>query len=117
VFKAVFHNRDDHAQDFSSRMDHACPRKRAPCHDLSHCERPGGAQQMDVEGEGRDTGRAHPMRLAASNGLDAAWAAAAVDHGAAVGGEFRADCKDYALRPATRQKRARMIEANRTRMV
>jgi len=98
-------------------MGHACPRKRAPCHGLSHCERPGGAQQMDVEGEGRDAGRAHPMRLAASNGLDAAWAATAVERGATVGGEFRADCKDYAISPATRQTRAGTMEPNRVRMV
>jgi hypothetical protein len=72
---------------------------------------------MNVDGEGRHAGRAHPMRLAASNGLDAAWAAAAIDRSAAVGGEFRTDCKDHAIRPATRQTRARTVAPNRVRMV
>lgn len=116
VFNVVFHNRDDHAKNFSFRMDHACSWKLAPCYDLSYSEGPGGEHQMDVEGEGRAPGRPHLMRLAASNSLDAAWAAATIDRFAAVAGEFRTICKDYAIRPATRQQMARAIEANRVRM-
>ncbi|MFL6716012.1 MAG: hypothetical protein ACJ8G3_06575, partial [Burkholderiaceae bacterium] len=65
----------------------------------------------------REPGRTHLMRLAASNSLNAAWAAAAIDRVAAVAGGFSTTCKDYPIRPATRQKMARVIEANRARMV
>lgn len=40
-----------------------------------------------------------------------------IDGFATVAGEFRTICKDYALRPATRQRIARSIEASRGRMV
>jgi len=116
VFNVVFHNRDDHAKNFSFRMDPTCSWKLAPCYDLSYSEGPGGEHQMDVEGEGRAPGRPHLMRLAASNSLDAAWAAATIDRFAAVAGEFRTICKAYAKRPATRQQMARAIEANRVRV-
>jgi serine/threonine-protein kinase HipA len=72
---------------------------------------------MDVEGEGREPGRAHLMRLAASNSLDAAWAATAIDRVAAVAGQFGTICKDHPVRPATRQRMARAVEANRRRVV
>lgn len=68
---------------------------------------------MDVEGEGREPGRAHLMRLAASNSLDAAWTAAAIDRVAAVAGGFRRICMDDPIRPATRQRMAKSVEANR----
>ena len=116
VFNVVFHNRDDHAKNFSFRMDHACRWKLAPCYDLSYCEGPGGEHQMDVEGEGREPGRPHLMRLAASNSLDAAWAATAIDRVAAVAGQFGTICKDYPIRPATRQRMVRAVEANRRRV-
>lgn len=117
VFNVVFHNRDDHAKNFSFRMDHTHAWKLAPCYDLSYCEGPGGEHQMDVEGEGRAPSRAHLMRLAESNSLDAAWAAATIDRFAAVAGDFRTICKDYAIRPATRRQMVRSIESNRGRMV
>nr|WP_283093329.1 HipA domain-containing protein [Noviherbaspirillum sp. L7-7A] len=116
VSNVVFHNRDDHAKNFSFRMDHACRWKLAPCYDLSYCEGLGGEHQMDVEGEGREPGRAHVMRLAASNSLDPARAATAIDRVAAMAGAFGAICKDYLIRPATRQRMARVVEANRGRV-
>jgi serine/threonine-protein kinase HipA len=119
VFNVVFHNRDDHAKNFSFRMDRAWRWKLAPCYDLSYlsyCEGPGGEHQMDVEGEGREPGRPHLMRLAASNSLDVAWAATAIDRVAAAAGAFSALCKDYPIRAATRQRMARAVEANRRRV-
>lgn len=116
VFNVVFNNRDDHARNFSFRMDRSYSWKLAPCYDLSYCEGPGGEHQMDIEGEGRSPAKAHLLRLAASNSLNAAWAAGAIERIATVAGGFGAVCKDYAVRPATRQRMARAVEANRARM-
>jgi hypothetical protein len=56
------------------------------------------------------------LRLAASNSLDAAWAATAIDRVAEAAGAFSALCKDYPIRAAARQRMARAVEANRRRV-
>jgi serine/threonine-protein kinase HipA len=116
VFNVAFNNRDDHAKNFSFRMDETLSWKLAPCYDLCYCEGPGGEHQMDVEGEGRHPGRRQLMTLATTNSLDAAWAAATIDRIAAIAGNFRDLSREYPIRPATRSRIARVIEENRKRL-
>lgn len=56
-------------------MDDDFSRNLAPCYDLNFCSGPSAAHQMDVEGEGRHPERADPLRMVASNSLDAGLAA------------------------------------------
>lgn len=116
VFNVLFNNRDDHAKNFLYRMDESFAWKLAPCFDLTYCEGPRGEHQMDIEGEGRNPRKADLMKLAISNSLGAAWAAQSIDRIADVAGTFKVRARDFAIRPATRNKIAKAIEENRRRM-
>ena len=116
VFNVVFNNRDDHAKNFSFRMDHTLTWKLAPCYDLTYNEGAGGEHQMDVEGEGRAPAKADLLKLATTNSLKLAWAAEAIERMTASAGEFKTAAKDYAIRQGTRTKIATAIEKNRLRM-
>lgn len=112
VFNVVFNNRDDHTKNFSFRMDETLSWKLAPCYDLTFCEGSGGEHQMDIEGEGRNPGKIHLMKLAATNSLDAAWASDAIERIAVVASGFKTFACDYAIRPGTRNKIAKAIGEN-----
>jgi serine/threonine-protein kinase HipA len=71
VFNVVFNNRDDHAKNFSYRMDETFLWKLASCYDLTYDEGPRGEHQMDIEGEARNLGRADLLKLASANDLRA----------------------------------------------
>lgn len=117
VFNVVMNNRDDHAKNFSFRMNEAFSWKLAPCYDLTYCAGPGGEHQMAIEGEGRVPGKTNLMALATASGVDAAWAADALQRITAVAGRLKTLAKDYPIRAATRNKIAKAIEENRARMV
>ncbi|MES2324151.1 MAG: type II toxin-antitoxin system HipA family toxin [Pseudomonadota bacterium] len=117
VFNVIFNNRDDHAKNFSFRMDETLSWKLAPCYDISYCEGPGGEHQMDIEGEGRNPGKPELMKLAQSNGLDRSWASSTIEKFATVAGEFKEQAQGHAIRPATRSRIVKAIEGNRKRMV
>jgi serine/threonine-protein kinase HipA len=112
IFNVLFNNRDDHAKNFSYRMDERFSWKLAPCYDLTFSDGPGGEHQMDVEGEGRYPGRAHLLRLAASNSLDAGRAADAIARMAAVAAGVDRIAREYPIRPATRKRIADAIGQN-----
>ncbi|MDP3651095.1 MAG: type II toxin-antitoxin system HipA family toxin [Rhodoferax sp.] len=116
VFNVVFNNRDDHAKNFSFRMDERLHWKLAPCYDLTYNEGPGGEHQMDIEGEGRAPTKAHLLRLASTNSLEPTWAAQVIDRMADAAGNFTTLAKDYAIRPATRNTMAKAIARNCLRM-
>ncbi|MGS0743155.1 type II toxin-antitoxin system HipA family toxin [Glaciimonas sp. GG7] len=117
VFNVVFNNRDDHSKNFSFRMDETFSWKLAPCYDLTFCEGPGGEHQMDIEGEGRNPSKKDLMKLAATNGIDSSCASDTIARLTGIAGEFKTLAKNYAIRPATRNKIAKAIEENRKRMV
>jgi len=85
-------------------MDERFSWKLAPCYDLTFSDGPGGEHQMDVEGEGRYLGRAHLLRLAASNSLDAGRAGDAIARMAAVAASVGKIAREYPIRPATRKR-------------
>lgn len=117
VFNVVFNNRDDHAKNFSYRMDETLTWKLAPCYDLTFCEGPGGEHQMDIEGEGRNPSKKDLMKLAATNSIDSSWASDTIARVTGIAGNFKTRAENYAIRPATRNKIVKAIEENRKRMV
>lgn len=116
VFNVVFNNRDDHAKNFSFRMDHTMAWKLAPCYDLTYNEGPNGEHQMDIEGEGRTPTRTHLLALARTHSLDAQWANTTIDRIAAAADGFKALSQNYAIRPATRSTILKAIERNRLQL-
>jgi serine/threonine-protein kinase HipA len=116
VFNVIFNNRDDHPKNFSYRMDERFSWKLAPCYDLTFSTGPGGEHQMDVEGEGRQPGRAHLLRLASSNSLDSGRAESAIARMVAVAGDLARHARAYPIRAVTRKHIAETVEQNCLRM-
>ena len=116
VFNVVFHNRDDHAKNFSFRLDRQRHWKLAPCYDLTFCEGPGSEHQTDVCGEGRSPARSHLLRLAKDGGVEAAWAGTVIERMTEVAQTFRTRAKAHPIRPATVKSIGAFIEANCKRM-
>ncbi|PPT92913.1 phosphatidylinositol kinase [Xanthomonas arboricola pv. arracaciae] len=69
VFNVVFNNRDDHAKNFSLRMNEDHRWDFAPGYDLTFNPGPGGHHQTSVMGEALAPGRTHLLALAAKLGL------------------------------------------------
>jgi len=69
VFNAVFHNRDDHAKNFSFLMDRNGNWKLAPAYDLTWSAGPGGEHTTSYVGEGRNPEKKHYFELAAKSGI------------------------------------------------
>ncbi|MBE0475026.1 type II toxin-antitoxin system HipA family toxin [Rhodoferax sp.] len=78
VFNVLFHNRDDHAKNFSFRLNKVRQWELAPCYDLSFNAGPGGEHQMDVLGHGKNITRALLLALAEKSSLDKTWATSAI---------------------------------------
>ena len=116
LFNVVFNNRDDHAKNFSFRLSRDRRWQLAPCYDLTFCEGPGGEHQMDVCGEGRNIQRKHLTELAKQGGVDAAWAAGALDRVLKVGPRFKALSTKAAIRPTTAKRIVAAIETNTKRL-
>jgi len=116
VFNVVFHNRDDHAKNFSYRLDRAGRWQLSPAYDLTFCEGPGGEHQMDVCGEGLAPSKQHLLTLAGQAGLKKADAQRVIDRTAQVAGNFGNAAKDFAIRKTTVTNIAAHVEASRTRM-
>lgn len=116
VFNVIFNNRDDHAKNFSFRMDEAFHWKLAPCYDLTYNEGPRGEHQMDIEGEGQAPTRANLLQLAVTNSLKPSWANEIIDRMVTTAAEFKMLAKDYAIRPTTRTMIAKAISQNCLRM-
>jgi serine/threonine-protein kinase HipA len=70
VFNIAANNRDDHAKNFSFRLDDQTGEwSPAPAYDLTHSHGPGGEHSTTVLGEGRRPTRAHCLKLATQFGL------------------------------------------------
>lgn len=116
VFNVIFNNRDDHAKNFSFRMNEQMQWELAPCYDLTYNEGPGGEHQMDILGEGRAPSKVHLIELAKRNGLKAKWASQVIDRISQVAETFSGIAKNHAIRKQTIETIAGAIEKNRRRM-
>lgn len=117
VFNVMFHHRDDHAKNFSYRMNRDMRWELAPCYDLTYCEGSGGEHQMDIMGEGRAPGKTHLTALAKDAGLDIAWASEVIFRITEEAGKFKEIADTCPIRSATVKTIAAAIEASRKRMV
>lgn len=116
VFNVVFHNRDDHAKNFSYRLNRAGQWQLSPAYDLTFCEGPGGEHQMDICGEGLAPSKQHLLKLAEQTGVKKAAAERVIESISEMAGSFRKAAKDFAIRKTTVAKIAAHIDANRGRM-
>ena len=112
VFNVLFHNRDDHAKNFSFRLSHERRWELAPCYDLTFNQGPGGEHQMDVLGHGKNITRELLLKLAESAGLSRSTAQEVIERMLEVSLRFRTLAKGYAIRHATIKTILGMVDGN-----
>jgi serine/threonine-protein kinase HipA len=116
VFNVLFNNRDDHAKNFSYRLNQTRQWTLAPCYDLTFNEDPGGEHQMDVLGHGKNISRVHLLALAEKASLEPAWAQQTLARLLAVQTRTSEVLSESGLqksiRPATWKRVQAAIEAN-----
>jgi serine/threonine-protein kinase HipA len=117
VFNVVFNNRDDHAKNFSYRMDASMQWKLAPCYDLTYNTGPGGYHQMDVAGEALTPARKQLTDLARTSGVAHNTAMEILDRTVETASRIRTVVRDYELRPRTRTEVSNAVLANCARCI
>jgi serine/threonine-protein kinase HipA len=120
IFNVLFHNRDDHAKNFSFRLNQARQWELAPCYDLSFNAGPRGEHQMDVLGHGKNITRALMLGLAEKASLTPSWAESAIERMLNVQTRFKqvlsaSDMKKN-IRPATLRIIQAAIDDNAKRL-
>ena len=68
-FNVLAHNRDDHSRNFAFLMDARGAWRASPAYDLTFSQGPGGEHTLLVDTEGKNPGREHLERLAATAGI------------------------------------------------
>lgn len=116
VFNVVFNNRDDHGKNFSFRPGFDRRWTLAPCYDLSYNEGPAGEHQMDICGEGRAPARQHLLQLASQGGIDAGFAASAIECVTEVASRFNAVASQWPIRSSTLKTLRQAIAGNSQRL-
>lgn len=101
VFNVVFNNRDDHAKNFSLRMNEAHRWDFAPGYDLTFNPGPGGYHQTSVMGEALAPGRPHLLALAAKLGLRIRDVQHVIDHTCEVAADLGSALCDAPVRRET----------------
>jgi serine/threonine-protein kinase HipA len=79
AFNVIFHNRDDHAKNFSFIMNPQGVWRFAPAYDLTFCAGPGGEHMTAVLGEGKHPTRKSLLDLANKSHIKAKTASEIVD--------------------------------------
>jgi serine/threonine-protein kinase HipA len=71
VFNAIFHNRDDHAKNFTFLMNREGKWHFSPAYDLTWSNGPGGEHTTTYLGEGKQPTAQHFIKLAENAGIPA----------------------------------------------
>lgn len=116
VFNVVFNNRDDHAKNFSFRMELDGQWRVSPAYDTTFNVGPAGEHQMDICGEARVPGREHLLKLAEMSGLNSAAAARTIERITEVADKLPSLAAEFPIRSATVSAFAKAVENNRARM-
>lgn len=111
VFNVLFHNRDDHAKNFSFRLNKMRQWELAPCYDLTFNAGPGGEHQMDVLGSGKNITRALMLALAEKASLDKAWAESAIARMLDVHARLKEVLKESGMQKNIRTTTLKMLQA------
>ena len=69
VFNVIYHNRDDHAKNFSFLMDHKGNWTLSQAYDITFSLGFGGEHSTSILGEGRNPHTSHLLRLAEAVGI------------------------------------------------
>lgn len=101
VFNLVFNNRDDHAKNFSLRMNQRLEWELAPGYDLTFNMGPKGHHQTSVMGESLAPARSHLLALAAKLGLRPNDAKQLIDQSCMVAEGLGSALSDAGVRRAT----------------
>jgi serine/threonine-protein kinase HipA len=113
VFNVTFHNRDDHAKNFSFLLDEKKNWKLSPAYDLTFSHGPGGQHQMDICGEGNNPGKEHLLNLALKTGIDKKKALFYLDEVSNVAQKFKVFAKEKNIRVETITEIDKIIQAHR----
>ncbi|HEU4772931.1 MAG TPA: type II toxin-antitoxin system HipA family toxin [Lysobacter sp.] len=116
VFNVIFNNRDDHAKNFSFRLERDHQWKLSPAYDLTFNEGPRGEHQADICGEGRAPVRKDLLRLAQEADLPRQDALGIIAKCADVAGQFKTMAGEFPIAGRTVSGIATRIEENRRRM-
>lgn len=110
LFNVVFHNRDDHAKNFSWRLSQSGVWEVSPAYDLTFSRGPGGEHHLDVLGHGADISRADLLEFANRHDIPHQIAADLIDR-TTDGFQFlRENLDRYPIRKATQRTLVRTID-------
>ena len=112
VFNVVFNNRDDHAKNFSLRMNEQMRWQLAPGYDLTFNPGPAGYHQTSVMGEALAPARSHLISLASKLALRAADATDIIDQACGAAESLGAAMEQAGVRRVTRQALVKAVEVN-----
>lgn len=116
VFNVLFNNRDDHAKNFSFRMNRTGAWTLAPAYDVTFSTGPRGEHHMDVEGEGAAPGREHLLSLAQKAGLREKEVKEIIGKFRAVSTRLPSMAAPYPLKKSSLSLIHKTIAANRKRL-
>ena len=115
VFNVILNNRDDHAKNFSFRMNSKMQWKLSPVYDLTFNTGPRGWHQTTVMGEGMNPAHSDLMKLAADCDVPRAAANEAIDHVREKASRMASFLDGFEIRKATRKTISEAITANARR--
>jgi serine/threonine-protein kinase HipA len=111
IFNVLFNNRDDHAKNFSFRLNKARQWELAPCYDLTFNEGPGGEHQMDVMGHGKNITQVHMLALAEKGSLDPGWAQSSLERMLGVHARFKSILSASGMKKNIRPATLKLVQA------
>ena len=116
VFNLVFNNRDDHAKNFSYRLDHERRWRLSPAYDLTFNDGPRGHHQLGYAGETRAPALTHLLKVAEGGGVPRMAALASIKRITAVAARCQQYVKELPVRKATQKHIMQTIAANAARL-
>ena len=116
AFNLIFNNRDDHAKNFSYRLNRARHWQLSPAYDLTFNTGPGGHHQLAYAGETLAPGRASLLQVAAKGGIDEAPALQSIKRMTAVARHLNRHAEALPVRKAAMRTIANAVEANCLRL-
>lgn len=116
VFNVLFNNRDDHAKNFSYRMNRNGAWTLAPAYDVTFSTGPSGEHHMDVEGEGATPEREQLLSLAQKAGLRRPEAEEIIERFCAVSLRINSLADPFPLTKSTLSRITKTIAGNRKRL-
>ena len=116
VFNLAFHNRDDHAKNFSYRLGRDRCWQLSPAYDLTFSAGPRGHHQMAYAGETAAPSLADVLQVAAKGGIDEAIALRCVKRVRAMAAGLEKSTDGLPIRKASLRTIVKAVAANCARL-